>query len=367
IVGGTASDGSAVLSGEIFNVATSGFDSVSNALTDEHVQPTMRVLPDGKVQIIGGTDHESIEIYDPAVNEFGAHAHVYPNGDQHPELVQEILNSQTRAALFHHGGSTTLLDREGQTITEITGSNQALVVGGTNSSGTYRSSASVLASSSTTVTTEKIDYPPGTPVIITGSGWQPNETVTLVFHEDPHINSENPHTFAVSADANGNFIFDQYAPELEDVGITYILAAKGQTSGFTAQTTFTDTAGASLDQWGNGPFSTPSGSWQNGDLNANNSHYREGNSVPFRTTMTGVSTSGTHTLDIQYDTVVSGKHAYDYLTSFDRTEPATPCSGISPCTFGNNFPIPLDPTAAAGGVTQVPGNFTIYNGTIAAA
>jgi hypothetical protein len=240
IVGGSAPDGTPVKAGEIFDVASSTFSSVSNELTDEHIRTLLRVLPDGKVQIIGGTDHEDMEIYDPAANIFGAHAHVYPIGDDHPALVQEILDSPTRAAMFHLGAANALLNREGQTITELPASNQALVAGGVDASGNNLSSALVLNSSSASVTTDKLDYPPGTPVIVSGAGWQPHEVVTLMFHEDPHVDTENPHTFSVQTDADGNFISQQYAPEGQDAGVTYILAAKGGTSGRTAQTASAD-------------------------------------------------------------------------------------------------------------------------------
>ncbi|HZY10562.1 MAG TPA: hypothetical protein VFF29_05350, partial [Bacteroidota bacterium] len=36
-----------------------------------------------------------------------------------------------------------------------------------------------------TVTTDKADYSPGDTVLVTGSGWQPGESVQLVFVEDP--------------------------------------------------------------------------------------------------------------------------------------------------------------------------------------
>src|SRR6266542_3984879 len=238
--GGTAADGSQVLSGEILDVANASFTAVSNDTEDSHVRPTLRVLPDGKVQVVGSSDHEDMEIYDPAINAFGAHAHVFPTGDDHPELVQQILSSPTRAAMFHLGASSALLNREGQTITELPGSNQALVVGGVDSNGNFLSSSSVLNSSPATVTTDKLDYPPGTPVIVSGTGWQPNESVTITLHEDPHITTENPHTFTVQADASGNFTFQEYAPEDADVGVSYIVAAVGQSSGLAAQTTFTD-------------------------------------------------------------------------------------------------------------------------------
>ncbi len=140
------------------------------------------------------------------------------------------MSSPSRAALIHNG----------QTITELPGLNKALGAGGTDSNGNATNVATIYDSSPASVTTDVLDYPPGTPVIITGRGFQPNELVDLTFHEDPHVNTENPHVFTVQADANGNFVFDQYSPELADVGVTYILGAKGELSGWTAQTTFKD-------------------------------------------------------------------------------------------------------------------------------
>ena len=242
IVGGIAADSSAVLSGEILDLDNSLFTAVDNQTEDAHVCPLLRVLPDGKVQIIGGTDHEDIEIYDPATNSFGAHAHIYPIGNSDAALLEEILDSPTRAALFHHGASNALMNRETQTITELPGSNRALVAGGFDATGNSLATASVLNSSATSVTTNKLDYAPGTPVIVSGASWQPSEVVTLRFHEDPHVDTENPHLFTVQADANGNFVCQEYAPEGLDAGVAYILAARGETSGWTAQTAFTDSS-----------------------------------------------------------------------------------------------------------------------------
>ena len=237
--GGTAPDGSDVVSGEILDLSSSTTSAVDNDLHDEHVRPAMRVLSDGKVQIIGGSDHEVMEIYDPAINRFGAHAHVFPIGDSHAELLQQIMSSPTRAAMFRLGASSTLLNRDGHTLTEL-GSGQALVAGGADRSGVFLISASVLNSSPASITTDQLDYAPGTPVVVTGGGFAPNEVVTLTFHEDPHVDTEDPHTFTVQADANGGFSCQDYAPEEADRGITYILAALGRTSASTAQTVLTD-------------------------------------------------------------------------------------------------------------------------------
>ena len=41
-----------------------------------------------------------------------------------------------------------------------------------------------------TIKTDKDDYAPGELAVITGSGWQPNEEVTLVFQEDPAVHDD---------------------------------------------------------------------------------------------------------------------------------------------------------------------------------
>ena len=132
------------------------------------------------------------------------------------------------------------------------------------------------------------------------------------------------------------------------------------------------TEAANIDQCRNGPISAPAqcadSAWVNGNLGSENSHYREGDSVPFRATLTGIDTSvTTHTLTIQYDTLQSGTHAYDYLTSYNRTETtADPTTGLTGLTAGNCKPIPPDLTIAFAnpGSTQAPGCISIWNGTI---
>jgi uncharacterized repeat protein (TIGR01451 family) len=130
---------------------------------------------------------------------------------------------------------------------------------------------------------------------------------------------------------------------------------------------------ANIDQCRNGSIDAPvqciNNAWQNGNLGPENSHYREGDSVPFRAVLTNLDTSAgnTHTLVIQYDTLQGGKHAYDYLTSFNATETnADPIADIPGTSAGNCFTIPVDLTIsfANPGSTQKPGCIQIYNGTI---
>jgi hypothetical protein len=70
-----------------------------------------------------------------------------------------------------------------------------------------------------TVQTDKLDYPPGSTVIVTGSGWQPAETVSLLFHEEPMLNQDI--TQYVIADDSGD-IYSEYTIEPEDAGVASI-------------------------------------------------------------------------------------------------------------------------------------------------
>src|SRR5262245_18087256 len=149
----------------------SSFSTIGGALKVARVRPHLRVLFDGKVQIIGGNNDGSMEIYDPLYEGFGAYAHVLPESDPCTGLSGQILASQTRAALFYAGAADAMFDRSGHTITELNG--QALVLGGANSAGAFLNSSAVLSSSAAAITTDKLDYVPGDTAIISGHGFQP--------------------------------------------------------------------------------------------------------------------------------------------------------------------------------------------------
>jgi uncharacterized repeat protein (TIGR01451 family) len=148
---------------------------------------------------------------------------------------------------------------------------------------------------------------------------------------------------------------------------------------------------ADLDQCANGQApslatdgcNTSSSEWVNGNLGPSKSTYREGDSIPYRMRFSNLTTSGagaSYTLVIEWDTTKSGKHAIDYLTTWDRTVAGSnPCLGVSG-TFCDGLKasasvgaIPKDPqvdpgtpsgTGALGG--QLAGNFYLWGGTITA-
>ena len=91
---------------------------------------------------------------------------------------------------------------------------------------------------SPSVTTDRDDYAPGETVVITGSGWMPGETVSMTLFEEPWGNIEA--ILSSVADTLGTFVNNSFSPQPHHVGAAFTLVATGQTSGWTAQTNFTD-------------------------------------------------------------------------------------------------------------------------------
>ena len=132
---------------------------------------------------------------------------------------------------------------------------------------------------------------------------------------------------------------------------------------------------ANLDQCGNDKAPSPSSDgcdtsanqWVNGNLNENGSSYFEGDTIPYRMLFDNLSTVGTHTVTIEWDTTKSSKHAIDYIDTFNQSVlDANPCLGVSGCNPAvyNPYPIPGDPQVTGAGITPIAGNFRLYGGTI---
>ena len=147
-----------------------------------------------------------------------------------------------------------------------------------------------------------------------------------------------------------------------------------------------------LDQGTNGGVGKPPVSpvkWQNGNANENNSHFTEGDSIPYHMVLENL-TLGSHTVEIEWDIRHSGANAIDFITSFGRisetVNPLLTTQG-NPLPGGpfvaNTFAIPTPPVSGTvsgspasptvGGLVQPTTRFnslpaaeklfTIYNGT----
>ncbi len=134
--------------------------------------------------------------------------------------------------------------------------------------------------------------------------------------------------------------------------------------------------GVRLEQCQNGTSGTnicTGSNWITGNLNRNNSAYREGNFVPFRSVITSLHAGERYTLRIGYDAVEDGLHAYDYLGDVNGSELApVPCydvAGTAPphaCGSGpSRLEVPEDTnTTFPSGRSQAAGEFSIWGASL---
>jgi hypothetical protein len=147
-----------------------------------------------------------------------------------------------------------------------------------------------------------------------------------------------------------------------------------------------ESVGLNIEQCANGPVTAPilcnvasaNDGYTRGNLVASKSHYLEGDSVPIRILLEGITTGTSYTITVGYDYTKGGLYATDYLTSFDRTEMRpgnNPCVGVTACGAEQLFPITPDPQVAAGydgismtadDITQIGGSISCFGCTITA-
>jgi len=90
-----------------------------------------------------------------------------------------------------------------------------------------------------TLASDREDYFPGDTLRLSGSGWQPGETVTFQFLELPEV-CTTPHVRTTVADADGNIFYDEFYFNENHRGVLFIVTATGESSGLNAETSFTD-------------------------------------------------------------------------------------------------------------------------------
>jgi hypothetical protein len=218
------------------------------------------------------------------------------------------------------------------------------------------------------VTTDAPAYKPWSTVLITGTGMDSGVSydVVVVRPDDSVVTATQPHNVippapydTVVADGAGTFEFSYFLTNLEgfyDVNIYRSSDTAHAT--LIATTTFEDAIVTNLDQCTNGApnFIDWHCDWQNGNINASNSLYGEGQVVPYRFEIGGLPmSSGTHTFEIEYDFSKSGPKSFDFLVNYNETQTgADPCNGSAaapslcpvPVTPPQCFPFPSDPYLA---------------------
>ncbi len=376
LIAGGSDGSSALASTEIYDAVKDQL-SAGPQLASSRSGLSATALMDGNILIAGGNDGSNdlatAEIFDAIAGKFdGAakmtaprHGHLaflLPNNNQVLLIGGDQTNRSTelftpwRNAFSATSGST---EARRAAIASTLDSEGLLLLSGGSTGNRALDSSSLYRFPTLTATQED------NALKIAGSGWQPGDQVTLLTQHQPKTREDL--TKSVKADATGRISDSQplaQTPGRFTVTATSPMAA-GQTGGST---------GANLDQCANGAVANPqtntlcagSTDWVNGNLGASKAHYLEGDSIPYRLTMTNVSLAS-HKVTIEWDTTQGGKHALDYITTYNRTQPANPCAGISGCGSPTVFAIPADPNVTSQNVTPVSGNFTLFGGSITAA
>src|SRR5437868_6736626 len=133
-------------------------------------------------------------------------------------------------------GSTTLR-RKGQTATELSGDKKIIIAGGENAQN--QPMLQIAAFNPARIWTDKDDYQPTDPVILSGSGWKANENIYL-FAVDSETDQWT-YESTITADGNGEFSANPYfIVQLRQLGTQFKVTAMGAQSSMQAEVEFTD-------------------------------------------------------------------------------------------------------------------------------
>ncbi|MEO6002083.1 MAG: YDG domain-containing protein [Opitutus sp.] len=231
---------------ELFDVQTSGFLSWPAVLSEMRSGQSAISAPDSNIYFIGGEPFGTLEKFDllsttPGVSlSLGApvsSATMLANG-------KVLVTGPVLATLFNPATSTFsplanagLLERSGQTMTELSADKHILVVGGVDANTALVAPAAIYSPAK--IETDKQDYQPDETVVVYGSGWKPGENVDLYVVDDQGWLYDSTAT----ADAAGLFTADPYFVVLmRHLDVTFDLTALGVQSGLQAKHTFTDSS-----------------------------------------------------------------------------------------------------------------------------
>jgi Galactose oxidase, central domain len=290
--GGGAGVPNVLASSDIFDPAT-GAVTPGPAMSTPRMNFTATTALDGSVVAVGGTngqnDLASIEVLAPGAGGFalsggklttareGHLAFLLPHngnilvagGTSSGAAIAsaELYTPWTGAASVTGSMASARSGAAGSPLFEMVQGNPVgidgmlMVAGGLDAASPPNTLSSAEVYGFATVKTDKADYAPGDTVNISGSGWQPSETVQMSLVEVPDLDGDSPIALTATADANGNFSNITFPINVADLNVHFTLTAVGSAS--QAQTTFTDSTNVSTTTTLNA-LPTPRSSGQTG-------------------------------------------------------------------------------------------------------
>ncbi|MFB3915355.1 MAG: chitobiase/beta-hexosaminidase C-terminal domain-containing protein [Terriglobales bacterium] len=329
---------------EIYVPVTGTITAVTSQLTYPRAGHEAFLLPNNNnVLIVGGTcggvDLEKAELYTPWTGQF----------------------TQTGSMATPRSGAV------GGALSPLA-DGLLLIAGGTNA-GAAQVSGELYGFA--TIKTDKADYQPGEVVTITGSGWQPGESVTLHLEESPFVDA--PPDMNAVADASGNIANTSFVPDELDQGVRFYLTATGNMSGAQAQNTFRDATSATVTVLGSQtPNPVPAGSSATYGADASTSVQVHGNGAggcTFTPNVTGLPAGATASFNPATLSLKNRTDAFTLLTiSTSGSTPAgsttitvggTGCSGTTTATAT----LVVSSSSSAPTITTQPSNQTVTYGS----
>src|SRR5258708_6595955 len=158
---------------ELFELGANSFVTIGAYLACTREGHLALLLPNNNNVLIvggtsGGTTVSSAELFTPQESPQGVWTYTFASTGS-----MTTTRSSTTGAPNQVSTPSSVAQRNGV----------LLIAGGKDANGNPLNTSE--AYGFPTIQTDQSDYPPGTVVTITGSGWQPNETVTLTLVESP--------------------------------------------------------------------------------------------------------------------------------------------------------------------------------------
>jgi hypothetical protein len=239
---------------ELFNVADQTFTLDSNKMSSVRTGGAAITLGDRRVLFFGGDTNNTLEEFDLPTDTLILQASMDAPASSATLLANDkiLVLRPDVAGVYNPDGAPSAsgtelevisdpaiiaLQRSGQTATEIRDGRKILVAGGVNAQNQFV--APVALFNPARIWTDKDDYQPDEPVVLSGSGWKANENIYL-FAVDS-ATEQWTYESTVQTDANGDFSVSPYfIVQLRHLGVTFTVNAVGAQSNMQADVEFTD-------------------------------------------------------------------------------------------------------------------------------
>ncbi len=213
---------------ESFSASTEAFTLSDTTMTAMRSGHDAIALSDTRLLFLGGDPDHTIDEFNPVLS---------PNvaGVYSPDATDQV----TAFSAFDETSvpDSTTLKRSGQTATELLGDKTILIAGGENAQ--HQPSLQIATFNPARIWTDKDDYLPGDNVVLSGSGWKPNENVYLYAVDD--TTEAWTYGSTVAADSSGGFVVNPYfVVQLVQLGANFSVSAVGAQSAMQADVKFTD-------------------------------------------------------------------------------------------------------------------------------